>query len=159
MIIEYNKIYKEQVKDLFCELQEYIESLDEEGYNIVGEDFRELYFKETMEEIRKYQGKMFLYKEAGKIVGLVIGIVNNEEIDCYNFKAPKRGRITDLVVTKKCKGKGIGKKLLHYMEDYLKSNGCKDTLVGVFSFNITAIDFYKSVGYKRRMTEMIKTNI
>lgn len=159
MIIEYNRIYKEQVKDLFCELQEYIESLDEEGYNIVGEDFRELYFKETMEEIRKYQGKMFLYKEDGKIVGLVIGIVNNEEIDCYNFKAPKRGRITDLVVTKKCKGKGIGKKLLHYMEDYLKSNGCKDTLVGVFSFNITAIDFYKSVGYKRRMTEMIKTNI
>ena len=38
MIIEYNKIYKEQVKDLFCELQEYIESLDEEGYNIVGEE-------------------------------------------------------------------------------------------------------------------------
>lgn len=159
MIIEYNKIYKEQVKDLFCELQEYIESLDEEGYNIVGEDFRELYFKETMEEIRKYQGKMFLYKEDGKIVGLVIGIINNEEIDCYNFKAPKRGRITDLVVNKKYKGKGIGKKLLHYMEDYLKSNGCKDTLIGVFSFNITAIDFYKSVGYKRRMTEMIKTNI
>ena len=45
MIIEYDKQYDEDVKDLLVELQEYIVSIDKEKYNIITKDYREEYFK------------------------------------------------------------------------------------------------------------------
>lgn len=157
MIVEYKKIYNEDVKYLLEELQKYIVSLDKEKYNIIGENFKEEYLKETLDEIRKYEGKMFLYKENGKIAGLVVGVINNEEIDTYNFKAPKRGRVTELIVSSHYRNMGIGEKLLDYMEEYLKGVGCKDVLVGVFAYNKDAWEFYKKRGFKNRMIEMTKS--
>ena len=60
MIIEYNEIYDEQIKDLLVELQEHIVDIDEEGYNILTNEYREEYLKKTMEEIKKYEGKMIM---------------------------------------------------------------------------------------------------
>ena len=53
MIIEYDKKYDEPIKDLLVELQEYIQNIDLEGYNILTDEFRELYFLKTMNERRK----------------------------------------------------------------------------------------------------------
>ena len=41
MIIEYDKKYDEQIKDLLVELQEHIQNIDLEGYNILTDEFRE----------------------------------------------------------------------------------------------------------------------
>lgn len=120
MIIEYNSQFDEEIKDLLVELQEYLVDIVKEKYNILTENFREKYFKKTMEEIKKYKGKMLLYKESDKIIGLVVGIINNEEISNYDFQAPKRGRITELVVSKNYRLKGYGKILLNAIEKYLK---------------------------------------
>ena len=94
MIIQYDNSYEEEVRDLLCELQDYIVSIDKEKYNIRTEEYREKYFKKTLEEISKYQGRMLLYKKENKIVGLVVGLINNDPIDSYDFVAPKRGRIS-----------------------------------------------------------------
>ena len=93
MIIEYDEIYNEQIKDLLTELQEHIVDIDKEKYNIMTKEYREEYFKKTIEEIKRYDGKMFLYKDDNKILGLIVGIINNEETTEYDFKAPKRGRV------------------------------------------------------------------
>lgn len=159
MIIDYHSKYDEEIKNLLVELQEHIMKIDKEHYNVVGENFKEEYFGKTMEEIEKYQGKMYLYQEDNKIIGLVVGLINNEEIDTYDFKAPKRGRISELVVSKKYRKQGYGKILLQEMEDYLKSVGCMDILIGVFAYNNSAIHFYEMNGYHVRMTEMIKKDI
>ena len=45
------------------------------------------------------------------------------------------------------------------MEDYLKSIGCKDILIGVFAYNDNAVKFYRKNGYHVRMIDMIKTDI
>ena len=45
MIIEYDKKYDEQLKDLLVELQEHIQNIDLEGYNILTDEFRESYFQ------------------------------------------------------------------------------------------------------------------
>ena len=156
MIIEYNEKYDEEVKDLLVELQQYLSDIDKEGYNIVGEDFREKYFKKTMDEVKINNGKIFLYEENNKIVGLVIGIVYNEEMLRFDFKAPKRGRITELVVKKEYRGKHIGKELLENMKMYLKSIGCEKILIAVFGYNEKAIKFYQSNGYHVRMQDMIE---
>ena len=85
-IIEYNSKYDEQIKTLLVELQEYIAQIDKEGYNIITEYFKELYFQKTMEEINSCNGKIFLASQSKKIVGLIIGVVNNEEENSYDFK-------------------------------------------------------------------------
>ena len=156
MIIEYNTKYDEQIKDLLVELQQYLSDIDKEGYNIVGDDYREKYFEKTMEKVKKCNGKILLFKETEKIVGLVVGTVNNNEIISFDFKAPKRGRITELVVSKEYRGKHIGKKLLEGMRDYLKSIGCEKIMIAVFGYNENAIKFYKKNGYHMRMIDMIE---
>lgn len=156
MVIKYDKIYDEDIKNLLVELQEYIVSIDKEGYNILTEEYRDKYFCKVMDEIKSCNGKMLLYKEGDKVVGLVIGLVNNDEEETYEFKAPKRGRISELVVSKTVRSKGIGTILLKAMEEYLKSVGCKDILIGVFAYNEKAINFYEKNGYHMRMVDMTK---
>ena len=156
MIIEYNDQYDNEVKDLLVLLQEYIVSIDKEKYNILTDDYREEYFKKTIQEVQKYNGKIFLYSENNKIVGLIVGLINNEETFDYDFKAPKRGRITELIVSKNCRGKGYGKLLLNFMEEYLINNGCKDILIEVFGYNENAIKFYEKNGYHIRVLDMSK---
>ena len=63
MIIDYSELYKEDVKNLLLELQEHIHSVDPEGYNIVGVNYREMSFLDIMEDVKKYNGKMMLYAE------------------------------------------------------------------------------------------------
>lgn len=159
MIIEYNEKYKEEVKDLLVELQEYIVSIDKEKYNIITKEYRDIYFNKTMEDINKYEGKMYLYKDNNKIIGLIVGLINNLEECNYDFKCPKRGRITELVVSKHHRKSGVGSILLHSMEDYLKSVECKDILLGVFAYNENAIKFYEKNGYHIRMLDMTKKDI
>lgn len=155
MIIEYDKKYDEEIKDLLVELQEHIRDIDIEGYNILTPEYRELYFNKTMDEISKHEGKMLLYKEE-KTIGVIVGVINNEEESEYDFSSPKRGRITELVVTKNSRSKGIGSKLLESMEKYLKDEGCEDILLGVFAYNEKALNFYQKHGYHPRMIDMTK---
>ena len=156
MIIEYDSKYDEQIKDLLVQLQQYLADMDKEGYNIVGDGYRDKYFEKTLEEVKKCNGKILLYKADEKIVGLIVGIINNDDTIRYDFKAPKRGRITELVVDKDYRGKGIGKELLLKMKEHLKSNGCEKILIAVFGYNESAIRFYKENGFHIRMLDMIE---
>lgn len=156
MIIEYSPNYDEEIKDLLVELQQYLSDIDKERYNIVGDDYRKKYFEKTMEEVKKCNGKILLFKDNEKIVGLVVGIVNNDEEIRLDFKAPKRGRITKLVVAKEYRGKHIGRKLLESMRDYLKSIGCEKIMIAVSGYNENAIKFYERNGYHMRMIDMIE---
>ena len=142
MIIEYDKKYDQEIKNLLVELQEYIQSIDIEGYNRVTKEYREKNFEMVLDNVSKNKGKILLYEHKGKIVGLIIGIINNEEENTFDFEAPKRGKITDLVVSKNTRNNGIGSILLKTMENYLKSVGCKDILLDVFGYNEKAFSFY-----------------
>ena len=155
MVVEYNCRYDKEIKDLFVELQEYIASIDKEGFNIVTANYGEEYFKKTFQEIEKHNGKMFLFEENGKIVGLVVGLIHEESFEC-GFHAPKRGEITELVVSKNCRAKGYGKQLLNEMEKHLQKQGCNNIFIGVFGYNNHAIEFYERNGYHTRFIDMTK---
>lgn len=156
MIIEYDSKYDKDIINLFIELQEHIADLDREGYNILTANYGHLYLKKTLEEVKKYNGKLLLYKIDQDILGLVVGLINNDAEDSYDFKAPRRGRVTELIVSEKKRSKGIGKKLLKAMEGYLISQECSDVLLGVFAYNDRALKFYEENGYHVRMLEMTK---
>lgn len=155
-IINYSNKYNESIKDLLVELQEYIAEIDKEKYNILTNEYREKYFKKTMDEVNKYEGKIFLAIENEKIIGLIVGLINNEEETTYDFKTPKRGRVTELVVSKECRSNGIGKQLLDKMEKYFKEVGCKGVLIDVFAYNENAQKFYYKNGYFNRNVEVMK---
>lgn len=155
-IIKYTKEYEEHVKELLVELQEYIAGLDKEGYNIITPEFKEQNFNKVMQEVSAYEGCIFLAQEQENIVGLVVGIINNEAEDNYDFKAPKRGRVTELVVSKKFRGQGVGIRLLEAMENYFVQEGCSGSMIGVFAYNEEALHFYKQHGYFIRTMDIMK---
>lgn len=109
-----------------------------------------------MNEIKKYNGKMFLYEENNQILGLIVSLINNEDTFDYDFKAPKRGRVSELIVTQKVRSKGVGKQLMDRITKYFKDNNCQAILISVFGYNDSAINFYQKNGYHTRLIEMIK---
>lgn len=155
-IIEYSKNYDEDIKDLLVELQEHIVEIDKEKYNIITPEYREKYFEKTMDEVNSCEGKIFLAKEDNSIVGLIVGLINAGDGVSYDFDAPKRGRVTELIVSKNVRSNGIGKQLLETIENYFKSVGCKGILIEVFAYNEGAQKFYYKNGYFNRSIEIMK---
>ena len=155
-IIDYSSKYDNDIKDLLVELQEHIVKIDEEKYNILTDDYREKYFEKTMSEVNKFEGKIFLTIEDEQAIGLIVGLINNEEENTYDFSAPKRGRVTELIVSKKSRSKGVGKQLLNEMENYFKKVGCLGILIDVFAYNTHAQKFYYKNGYFNRNIEVMK---
>lgn len=156
-IIEYNQEYLEDVKDLLVELEKYIISIDKDHLDILHPDYREKMALMDLERVNQYQGKCYLAIENGRAVGLIMGcIFPYDEQDYLDYKCPKRGEITELIVSNKVRSKGIGKALMTKMEEYFKSLGCEYVKVDVFAYNDNAINFYNHCGYHARMHTKIK---
>lgn len=155
-IVTYLDEYSQSVKDLLQELQEYIVSIDNEKYNKITLSFKEKYFEKLMLDINHYEGTILLAKIDSKIVGMIAGVINNEEINTYDFKAPKRGRITELIVAKEYRQNRIGEMLLKAMEEALENKGCQGVLISVFYENEIAKRFYTTHDYHIRTMELTK---
>ena len=109
-----------------------------------------------LDEVKNNNGKCFLAVE-DKVIGLIMGTIPEyDEYDYLDYKCPKRGVITELIVTKKIRNSGVGKELMKRLEDYFKSCGCEYVLVDVFAYNEIGINFYNKLGYHPRMYTDIK---
>ena len=83
-------------------------------------------------------------------------IIKYDEYDYLDYKCPKEGEITELIVTAKTRNNGVGELLMKQMEDYFKSVGCEYIFVDVFAYNKNGIKFYDKQGYHSRMYTNIK---
>lgn len=156
-IIEYEDKYLENIKDLLVELEEYIVSIDKDNLDQVHPEYREKMVILDLEKVKNNNGKCYIALENDKAVGLIMGcIFPYDEYDYLDYKCPKRGEITELIVSKNSRSRGIGKLLMNKMEDYFKSLDCEYILVDVFAYNENAINFYYKNGYHTRMITNIK---
>ena len=156
-VIEYEDKYLEDVKDLLVELEEYIVSIDKDHLDQVHPEYREKMAIIDLEEVNKNNGKCYLAIENNKAIGLIMGcIFPYDEYDYLDYKCPKRGEITELIVTNKTRSKGIGQLLMNKMEEYFKSVGCEYVKVDVFAYNEIGKNFYSKNNYHSRMEIMIK---
>ena len=156
-IIEYEDKYLDDVKDLLVELEEYIVSIDKDNLDQVHPEYRDKMAVLDLEEVKNNNGKYYIAIENDKAVGLIMGcIFSYDEYDYLDYKCPKRGEITELIVSKNVRSKGIGNMLMNKMEEYFKSLGCEYILVYVFAYNDNAIKFYDKNGYHSRMYTNIK---
>ena len=156
-IIEYHEKYLEDVKNLLVELEEYIISIDKDNLDQLHPEYREKMAILDLEEVKNYNGKCYLAIENDKTVGLIMGTIPPyEEYDYLDYKCPKKGEITELIVTNKIRSKGIGQELINKMEEYFKSANCKYVVVDVFAYNELGKRFYNKKNYRTRMEIMFK---
>jgi ribosomal protein S18 acetylase RimI-like enzyme len=156
-IIEYEDKYLEDVRDLLTELEEYLVSIDIDELDRVHPEYHEKMALLDLEEVRNYEGKCYLAVEDDKALGLIMGTIPPyDEYDYLDYKCPRRGEITELIVTAKTRSKGIGNLLMNKMEEYFRDNNCEYVLVDVFAYNENAIKFYDKKGYHSRMHVDIK---
>lgn len=156
-IVEYEEKYLEDVRDLLVELEEYILSIDKDDLDQLHPEYREKMAVLDLEEVNENDGKCYLAIEDDKVIGLIMGCIPQyDEYDYLDYKCPRRGEITELIVTDKVRSNGVGRKLMDKMEEYFKSVGCEYVLVDVFGYNEKGINFYNKNGYRTRMETMIK---
>ena len=156
-IIEYEEKYLDDVKDLLVELEEYIISIDEDHLDQLHPDYRDKMAELDLEEVKKYNGKCYLAIENDKAIGLIMGIIGTyTEYDYLDYKCPKKGIVTELVVSQKSRSSGIGQQLMAKMEKYFKSKGVEYVFIDVFGYNDNALKFYYKQGYHARMLTTLK---
>ena len=158
MIIEYEDKYLEDVRDLLVELEEYIVSIDEDNLDIVSAAYREKMALVDLEKIKNNNGKCYLYIDNKNVVGLIMGIIPKyDENDYLDYKCPKKGEVTELIIKKEYRNHNIGKILLNKMEEYFRKNNFEYSFIDVFAYNKSEINFYDKNGYHSRMIIDIKT--
>lgn len=156
-IVEYEEKYLEDVRNLLVELEEYIISIDGDELDQLHPEYREKMAILDLKEISNYNGKCYLAIEDDKAIGLIMGCISTyDEFDYLDYKCPKRGEITELIVTNRIRSRGVEQELINKMEEYLKSLGCEYIIVDVFAYNEIGINFYNKKGYHSRMETMIK---
>lgn len=156
-IIEYEEKYLEDVRDLLTELEEYILTIDKDNLDQLHPEYHDKMAIVDLLEVKNNKGKCYLALEDDKAIGLIMGTIPPyDEYDYLDYKCPKRGIITELIVSTKVRSKGIGKALMNRLETYFKSMGCEYVLVDVFAYNESAKGFYERMGYHPRMYTDIK---
>ena len=157
MVIEYEDKYLEDVKDLLVELEEYIISIDKDNLDQLHPEYRDKMAVLDLNDVKEYDGKCYLYLQNNKVVGMIMGTIPPyEEYDYLDYKCPKKGEITELIVTNKIRSKGIGQELINKMEEYFKSANCEYVVVDVFAYNELGKRFYNKKNYHTRMEIMFK---
>ena len=156
-IVEYEEKYLEDVRDLLVELEEYIVSIDKDELDQVHPEYREKMALVDLKTVKENEGICYLAIDNDKVVGLIMGcIFPYDKYDYLDYKCPRRGEITELIVTKKVRSKGVGKLLMDKIETYFKEKGCEYVFVEVFGYNENAYNFYQKDDYHTRMYHMIK---
>ena len=150
-IIEYQKKYLEDVKDLLVELEEYILTIDKDNLDQLHPEYRDKMAILDLKEVNNNNGKCYLAVENNKVVGLIMGYVRTyDEYDYLDYKCPRSGEVSELIVSKNARSKGIGKQLMQKIEEYLTEVGCEYIFIDVFAYNKNAITFYEKLGFHTR---------
>ena len=155
-VIEYEEKYAEDVKNLLEELQNYILSIDPYHFNILMDDYKEKIFEKDMEEVQKNHGKIYLAQDQTNIVGLIMGVIREPEIDFDYERRENMGEVLELIVTTQTRSKGIGSALLNKMEEYFKIQNCHTINIDVFGYNEIGKNFYFKNDYHIRMMTVSK---
>lgn len=155
--IEYKEEHKDLLLDLFNKLKTYGKSLDplHRTQNLPG--FVEASLKETSDNVKKYQGKIWLAQYNSEVIGFIIGAIwEQSDLNRLEIGKHKLGEVTNIYLEDKYRGKGLGKKMFQMMEKYFKEKGCDSVWVSVSAPNEHAHNTYKKFGFMDREVGMLK---
>lgn len=136
----------ESIHKLDRESAKYHKKFDRDFYT-VSEKWWEIK-KDSQIKAIKSPTNLILVAEAGKkIVGYIWGYVKT-------IMKHRIGKIQELIVNSKQRGKGIGKELIRGMLDFFKERECIISEIETFVENLPAIQFYEKAGFRKREYKM-----
>lgn len=102
--------------------------------------------KEYFENILKNENNINLVYEENNIIKGLLLAEKKEDNKISIARERKIYFINDIVIDKKYRWQGIGKKLYNYLLELSKKEGLDAVELNVWAFNISAIKFYSSLG-------------
>lgn len=156
-ILEYLPQYHLACESLLVELEKYLISMDEDHLDTLSEGYKEKMLDYELNQVAQKNGKCYIAVCNNMVVGLIMGIQREyAQEDSLDYKCPKAGIITELVIAEAYRQNGIGNALIRQMEIYFASIACTHIFVDVFAYNVPAFNFYKAEGFHPRMITVIK---
>lgn len=121
-----------------------IVSMMQDFYAIDGYDMDTAVSRENFKTFLDDQnlGQSWLIKENDLVLGYIIVV--------YFFSFEFKGRVAlldELFLNADARGKGVGRKAVEFVKDYVQEQGCKLVLLEVESHNLPAQKLYESQGF------------
>ena len=136
----------ESIHKLDRESTKYHKKFDKDFYTI-SEKWWKIKKDSQLKAIKSPTNFVLVAELDEKVVGYIWGYVET-------IMKNKIGKIQELIVTSKQRGKGIGKKLIKRMLDFFKERDCIVSEIEVFVENLPTIQVYEKAGFKKREYKM-----
>ncbi|AIM39288.1 hypothetical protein KO02_23285 [Sphingobacterium sp. ML3W] len=121
-----------------------IVAMMQDFYAIDGYDIDPVVSRENFEVFLKDEnlGQSWLIKENDLVLGYIIVV--------YFFSFEFKGRVAlldELYISADARGKGLGKKAVQFIKEYVQEVGCKLVLLEVEPHNLPAQKLYENQGF------------
>ncbi|HYG79544.1 MAG TPA: GNAT family N-acetyltransferase [Pyrinomonadaceae bacterium] len=142
------------VRECYVELQDDERLLDPHLRD--GQSSADEYLSHMFRRCSETEGKVFVAEAEGRVVGfvsiwakVVSRAVEEEEYE-YAY-------VSDLVVLRTDRGRGVGRALLGKAEEYARLRGARRLRINVHAKNGVARRLYESCGFRERVLELSKS--
>lgn len=135
-MLTFEKLTFENIDTIVAMMQDFY-AID--GYDIDAQVSQEN-FKTFLDDERL--GQSWLIKENDLVLGYIIVV--------YFFSFEFKGRVAlldELYLNADARGKGVGRKSVEFVKEYVQNQGCKLVLLEVEPHNIPAQKLYESQGF------------
>ena len=138
----------------FVELQEFERRLD--PLLVEGASVARRYLEYMFARCAETGGAVYVAEEGGRAVGFVSvwARVRSRGIEEREYEY---AHVSDLVVLRAHRGRGLGRALLQRAEEHARAAGAKILRLGVLAGNESARGLYRSFGFEDRVVEMTKS--
>ena len=132
------------LRECLVELQDFERQLDPRmppGSDIVDE-----YIPQMLDRCIECDGRVLIAEVDGEIAGFatILTKVSSGELEDGDLEY---GLVSDLMVVKRYRSQGLGRKLLEEAESFARANGVKWLRIGVLAGNQAADKLYSSLGF------------
>jgi len=103
------------------------------------------YTDSQLEELLpKADRPVFVAIENGEVLGYAFCLI--EKVESHNLRPETTLYIDDICVDEAARGKGVGRTLYDYVNQYARDIGCRRITLNVWCLNGGAMEFYKKMG-------------
>ncbi len=155
---EYTDNDKIMLLSLRRKLAEYSKEIDpiKRVRNFPG--FSEMALNEILENVEKYQGKIWLAIHNDKAIGYIAGAIwEQSKQNKLEIGPHKLGEVLQVFLEEEYRRKGIGTQMITMMENYFKGEKCDSVWIEVFAPNTLTYSLYKKFGFIDREIGMLKS--
>jgi GNAT superfamily N-acetyltransferase len=114
------------------------------------------YYDDLLQRLSKRQGRIILAEAEGVAVA-AMGFCLDEDAAYVTDEVRRHGTVTDLVVRKEWRGRGVGRILLAEAESLTRAAGLRRLMIGALVANEKAERIYRAFGFEPYVSILVKS--